>query len=123
MFCIKIKLKGYLKNVNENKTEIIDTSAIKRNNTICYTKDNTKHNIIIENDKIVLSRNNEEYSYELIFQKNKEYISEYYIKKLNTSINIRIITNNLIVDDNKIEIKYKIIDSEEEYIYFIEMNS
>ncbi len=122
MFYIKIKLKGYLKNINENKTEIMDTKGIKDDNIITYQIDNTKNKLTVLKNKIKLSRNNEEFSYELVFEKNKEYITEYYIKKLNTSINIKIITDNLIINDNKIEINYKIIDSQEEYLYLIEMS-
>lgn len=122
MFFIKIKLKGYLKNINENKTEIIDTTAIKKNNIISYKIDNILHKITILNNKIVLTRSNEQFSHQLIFEPTKEYITEYYIKELNTSINIKIKTNNLIIENNRIIINYRIIDSEEEYLYLIEMS-
>ena len=58
----------------------------------------------------------------MIFEPTKEYITEYYIKELNTSINIKIKTNNLIIENNRIIINYRIIDSEEEYLYLIEMS-
>lgn len=122
MFFIKIKLKGYLKNINEKKTEIIDTTAIKKNNIISYKIDNILHKITILNNKIVLTRSNEQFSHQLSFEPTKEYITEYYIKELNTSINIKIKTNNLIIENNRIIINYRIIDSEEEYLYLIEMS-
>lgn len=122
MFFIKIKLKGYLKNINQNTTEIIDVNAIKNKNTINYKINDILHKITIKNNKLFLSRNNNEYSYELIFELNKETNTEYYIKELNTSIDIRIKTTKLLIKDNKIEINYTVIDSDEKYLYLIEMS-
>ena len=122
VFFIKIKIKGSLKNITENKEEIIDTTAIKKESIINYKIDNTVYKIKCDNNKVILSRNNEKYSNEIIFDSQKEYNSEYYIKDLNTSINIKIKTNYLKIEKDRIEIKYQVLDSNEEYLYLIEMS-
>lgn len=122
MYFIKIKLKGYLKNINENTVENIDTTAIKNHNIITYNNNDTIHKINILDNKIILSRNNEKFSNELVFELLKDYDTEYYIKELNTSINIKIKTTYLLIENNKIEIHYNVLDSNDEYLYFIEMS-
>lgn len=122
MFIIKIKIKGFLKNITENKEEPIDTTAIKKESIINYKIDNTIYKIKYDNNKVIISRNNEKYSNEIIFDPKKEHNSEYFIKDLNTSINIKIKTNCLKIEKNKIEINYQVIDSNEEYLYLIEMS-
>lgn len=122
MYFIKIKLKGYLKNINENTVENIDTIAIKNQNTITYNIDSTIHKIKIFENKILLSRNNKQFSYELTFELSKENITEYYIKDLSTSFDIKVQTTYLLIENKKIEIHYRILDSNEEYLYLIEMS-
>lgn len=122
MYFIKIKLKGYLKNINLNKVENIDTIAIKNQNTITYNIDSTIHKIKIFENKILLSRNNKQFSYELTFELSKENITEYYIKELSTSFDIKVQTTYLLIENKKIEIHYRILDSNEEYLYLIEMS-
>ena len=52
--------------------------------------------------------------------KNKNIIC--YIKELSTSIYLNILTTYLSIDEKKVEIHYKVLDSNEEYIYLIEMS-
>ena len=81
MFFIKLKVKGYLKNLTENTEELIDTFAIKNSNVISYILDNTKYKLIINKDKINLIRENDEISHSMIYQENKKNSSEYYLKQ------------------------------------------
>ena len=122
VFFIKIKVKGYLQNITENTKEIIDTFGIKNKETISYIIDKTKHKITISNNKILLIRDNQEFSHKMFFELNKENKTEYYIKELSTSICLLILTTYLSISDNLIEIHYKVIDSQDEYIYVIEMS-
>jgi len=121
-FFIKIKVKGYLQNVTENTKEIIDTFGIKNKDTISYILNDTKYKITISNNKILLIRDNQEFLHKIEFELNKEKETEYYIKELSTSIYLFIQTTYLSINKNLIEIHYKVIDSQEEYIYLIEMS-
>ena len=122
MLFIKIKVKGYLKNLTETTKEIIDTTGIKKSNVISYIFDNTKHKLIIENSKIILQRENEDFSHTIIFNNNTTNISEYYLKKYHTSLEFNIETTKLIINKNKINITYRIIESNEIYNYVLEVS-
>ena len=119
-FFIKISIKGYLKNITENTQELIDTTSIKKDNKISYIIDNTKYILIIENNKVTLLRENNEFSNGMIFIENSTTISEYYLKESSYSLEFNIETTKLIIDKNKIDITYKIIESENIYNYVLE---
>ena len=74
-----------------------------------------------END-IELIRENDIFKNILSFQLNKETNNEYYIKDNNLSVYINIITNEINIYENEIIIKYKVLDSDTEYIYKIEVS-
>ena len=122
MLFIKIKVKGYLKNLTENKTDLINTTAIKKLNKINYLIDNTKYQVIIDNEKITLLRENNEFSHGMIFQKNITNKSEYYLKESGYSLEFNIKTTKLNINDNKIDITYEILESENIYNYVLEMS-
>lgn len=122
VFCIKIKIKGYLQNLTENTKDNIYAVAILNKKNIHYILNNTDHKIIITDDKVFLIRENQEFVHKFVFELNKQNKASYYIKEYNTEFNFSIITSKLFVDKNKIEIIYKIIDSNEEYKYLLEMS-
>ncbi|MBQ2873386.1 MAG: hypothetical protein IJE89_05255 [Bacilli bacterium] len=120
MFFIKLKVKGYLKNLTENTEDLIDTKAIKNSNIISYIIDDTKYKIIIDKNKITLLRENNEFTHGMLFEENKTNKSEYYLKESNYSLEFNILTEKLIIDKNKIDITYKIIESNNIYNYVLE---
>ena len=122
MFFIKINIKGYLKNITENTQELIDTQSIKKDNKISYIIDNTKYILIIENNKVTLLRENNEFSNGIIFIENSTTTSEYYLKESSYSLDFNIETTKLIIKDNKIDITYKINESENICNYVLEMS-
>lgn len=121
VFYIKINIKTNLTNITENTNEINELKAIKNKNTITFMIENTKNKIIINNNELVLIRDNPEFSQKIIFTSGKETKSEYFIKEYNTTLNINILTTNLTILPDKIKISYKIVDSEELYDYQIEI--
>ena len=122
MFFIKIKVKGYLKNLTENTEELIDTKVIKNSNVISYIINDTKYKIILGDNKVTLLRENNEFSHGMIFEENITHPSEYYLKESNYSLEFNILTTKLIIDKNKIDITYKILESENIYNYVLEMS-
>lgn len=122
MLVIKIKIKGYLKNITEKTEQIIDTKAIKNSNKITFIEDNTKYQIKIYSDKIILIRSNQEFSNMIIFQENKTTKSEYYVKETNSSLEFNISTINLLIKENSINITYQVKETENIYIYKLEMS-
>lgn len=122
MLFIKIKVKGYLKNLTENEVDIIESKAIKTSNKIVYISKDIKHILFIEDNKIILCRENNEFSHKIIFKENITNSSEYYLKESNYSIEFNILTTKLTIDKNKIDIMYKILESENIYNYVLEMS-
>lgn len=118
---IKIKIKGYLRSIQNNQNSQINVIGIKNENKIQYILDNVKHKIEIKEDKIVLIRENNEFKNTLEFIKNKESISYYLLKEKNFLVDIKIKTKKLEYTNDKIKIVYEVIDSQDEFEYVLEM--
>ena len=58
----------------------------------------------------------------MMLQENTTNSSEYYLKESNYSLEFNILTIKLLLDSNKIDITYKIIESENIYNYVLEMS-
>ena len=121
MFFIRIKINGYLENLSENTKDNIDVIGILNKQNIHYTFDNTDYKIIINKDKVTLIRENNCFIHKFDFEFKKKTKAKYYIKEYNTDIDVLVMTNKLNITEEKIEILYKIIDSNEEYKYVLEM--
>lgn len=118
---IKIKIKGYLRSIQNNQNSQINVIGIKNENKIQYILDNVKHKIEIKEDKIVLIRENDEFKNTLEFIKNKESISYYLLKEKKFLVDINIKTKKLEYTNDKIKIVYEVIDSQDEFEYVLEM--
>ena len=119
---IKIKVKGYLKDIDEGIITNIDTFGIKNKNKITYNEETVTNTILQEDNKIILIRENDEFKNILIFDLNKETISEYLLKENDLTIELNIKTNLVEIEDNYIKVRYLVIDSDNEYEYSIEMS-
>ena len=122
VFSIKIKIKGYLKNETEKTTENFEIFGIKNKERITYIIDGTKYKLDIKEKKINLIRETEEFIHSMVFIPKKTTDTIYYIKEYKTEIPIKIYTKYIKEVNNHIEIAYKTIDNEIEYIYNIEMS-
>lgn len=119
---IKIRIKGFLKDIDEGTITNIDTFGIKNKNKITYNEETVTNTILQEEDKLILIRENDEFKNILIFDLNKETISEYLLKENDLTIELNIKTNLVEIDDNYIKVRYLVIDSDNEYEYNIEMS-
>ena len=122
MNIIKIRIKGFLKDIDEGTITNIDTFGIKNKNKITYNEETVTNTILQEEDKLILIRENDEFKNILIFDLNKETISEYLQKENHLTIELNIKTNLVEIDDNYIKVRYLVIDSDNEYEYNIEMS-
>lgn len=87
----------------------ISCDYLKSNIIFNYNNDQYKYDC----KNKVLIKENEESILILEFKKNKYTVSNYYIKKLDIYIDIKILTNKLITDNNKIHIEYELWVSDE----------
>ena len=70
----------------------------------------------------MLARESKEFSNMIIFNLNKITKNEYYLKEYNTSIDIQVKTTKININEEIIEIYYTIIDTNEEFLYVLEMS-
>ncbi len=119
---IRVKINSILSNITNQENELVECIGIKQNNKIIYKHKNVKHSLIINENNIDLIRENNIFKNILSFQLNKETNNEYYIKDNNLSVYINIITNEINLYENEIIIKYKVLDSDTEYIYKVEVS-
>lgn len=107
----KIKIKT---TIND---EYFYCEGIKNKNNIIY-KDNNVSVKIIFSDIIKIIRENSEYKIELNFNKNEKTKINYLLKEYNKSLELNLVTKNININNNYIEILYEIIDSDEGNINF-----
>lgn len=101
----KIMINGNVFSSND-KEYIKDIKAIKKDNTITYSKDGTKVKIQLLDNKVLLERENDNMKLNLEFEESKKLVSKYVIKDLNLNIKIETKTNRLIIDKNIIKAQY-----------------
>lgn len=101
----KIMINGNVFSSND-KEYIKDIKAIKKDNTITYSKDGTKVKIQLLDNKVLLERENDNMKLNLEFEESKKLVSKYVIKDLNLNIKIETKTNRLIIDKNMIKAQY-----------------
>ena len=119
----KLNIKGYLKDITNNEITKINTKAIKVKNKISYYLDQEKYTLkIISPTKLILKRSTKEIDSIIYFEENKILPSEYKLKDNNLSLNIDIRTNKINLKDEFIKISYTVIDSNNNYEYYIQMS-
>ena len=121
MIKTKIQIKGYIYNKSEKTKTNIEEKGIKIKNKITYYEDDIKTNIIINKEELIIKRENNEFLNLIKLNIEKETDIIYYLKDQDLSINLPTRTKYIKLEDNIIEVKYKMLDSNSEYIYRIEI--
>lgn len=119
---IKVKIKGFLLNKSDQTKILFDTSGINSKNQITYQEDGIKYKLTLSNEKVILTRESSEFNHGMVFSLNQTTKTSYYLKELNSSIDVSLLTTNLVLTDNLITIQYTIIDTNTEYLFKIEMS-
>ena len=86
-------------------------------NVIYYDEENINVAILLESDKITLSRETNEYKLELVFSSKEPTKGLYIIKELSSTMELEINTLFMLVKDNLIELRY-LINTKEKESYF-----
>lgn len=101
----KVNLK--LKNNDETIfKENIDGD--KKNNVLSFKYDNESIKIDINDDNIVMHKDNDESMLSFNFIKNKKTECKYFIKQLNFYIDTSILTNEILIKNDQIYIEYEL---------------
>lgn len=121
MIFIRIKIKGYLRNITYNEILEFEGKGIRNKNKITYSNDNVKNTIKFGDSEIILVREGSDFVNTFVFNKTNSSCN-YLLKENNYDVDIEINTIIISVNDDSIYIKYLVIDSKCEYEYRIEMS-
>ena len=108
---------------NEEKIIKKDIKALYNNDRLSYKDDNDSIKLNINKDNIIMIKENTDSKIVFNFIKNKKTNLEYYIKILNSYLDGQLLTNELIIEKDRINIKYELW-IQDEYIgkYEYEVN-
>jgi len=120
---MKLSLKGSIKDITNDEISSFNLKGLKVKNKISYILDNEKYTLLINApNRLILNRETEEINSTIYFELNTIKPSIYYLKRQNMNLEINIKTDSIIIEDNLIDIKYTVIDSDTKYEYKIEMS-
>jgi len=118
---IRIKVKGYLKNITDNEILEFEEKGIRNKDKITYTNDKIKYTIKNDKSSIMLIREGSDFVNTFIFNMNNS-TTNYLLKENNYNKDLDVVTLDMVIDDNFLIIKYKIIETENEYEFKAEMS-
>lgn len=114
----KINIKVILKSNSEESVE--KYSAIKEKNKIIYQEKEYKITLTT-GENLKLKRENEDFLFEMDFIPNKQTKGICYLKNEKSQIDLDILTDYVIIEDSVIIVKYKVLTTNQEVIYKVEV--
>ncbi len=117
---IRVSVNGYLKNNTDGENTVFKEKGIRTKDKLSFVFDDVKYSIKINDNDIMLVRDGNDFINSFSFSE-KSGKSNYYLKEHGYSIDMDINVDVLIIDDNKIFIKYIIAQTGCEYELMIEM--
>lgn len=118
---IRIKIKGYLKNITDNEIFEFEEKGIRNKNKITFNNNNIKYSIKCDNNEIILIRDGDDFVNTFVFNK-KNSNSNYFLKENGYDMDMEVITSNIEISDELIYIGYEIISTSCKYEFKIEMS-
>ena len=117
---IRVFVNGYLKNNTDGENTIFKEKGIRTKDKLSFVFDDVKYSIKINDNDIMLVRDGNDFINSISFSE-KSGKSNYYLKEHGYSIDMDVNVDVLVIDDNKIFIKYVIAQTGCEYELMIEM--
>ncbi len=117
---IRVFVNGYLKNNTDGENTIFKEKGIRTKDKLSFVFDDVKYSIKINDNDIMLVRDGNDFINSFSFSE-KSSKSNYYLKEHGYSIDMDVNVDVLVIDDNKIFIKYVIAQTGCEYELMIEM--
>ena len=117
---IRVFVNGYLKNNTDGENTIFKEKGIRTKDKLSFVFDDVKYSIKINDNDIMLVRDGNDFINSFSFSE-KSGKSNYYLKEHGYSIDMDVNVDVLVIDDNKIFIKYVIVQTGCEYELMIEM--
>lgn len=117
---IRVFVNGYLKNNTDGENTVFKEKGIRTKDKLSFVFDDVKYSIKINDNDIMLVRDGNDFINSFSFS-GKSGKSNYYLKEHGYSIDMDVNVDVLVIDDNKIFIKYVIAQTGCEYELMIEM--
>ena len=117
---IRVFVNGYLKNNTDGENTIFKEKGIRTKDKLSFVFDDVKYSIKINDNDIMLVRDGNDFINSFSFSE-KSGKSNYYLKEHGYSIDMDVNVDVLVIDDNKIFIKYVIAQTGCDYELMIEM--
>ena len=117
---IRVSINGYLKNNTDGENTVFKEKGIRTKDKLSFVFDDVKYSIKINDNDIMLVRDGNDFINSFSFSE-KSGKSNYYLKEHGYSIDMDVNVDVLVIDDNKIFIKYVIAQTGCEYELMIEM--
>ena len=102
-YLIDYKITNNDENINKN-----NISCEYKNNILSFIDDIDSIKLTINKDNIIMVKDNIDSKFTFNFIKNKKTELEYFIKMFNSYLDGEILTNELIIKDNYINIEYEL---------------
>ena len=117
---IRVFVNGYLQKNTDGENTIFKEKGIRTKDKLSFVFDDVKYSIKINDNDIMLVRDGNDFINSFSFSE-KSGKSNYYLKEHGYSIDMDVNVDVLVIDDNKIFIKYVIAQTGCEYELMIEM--
>lgn len=108
----KIIINGLVSS-KSNKETINNEKAIYKDNNITYKLNGVLVNIKLLDNRVLITRENDEMKLSLEFEEYKNISSKYLVKDLNLNIKVETKTKKLVMEDSKLEIEYDLYMNDE----------
>lgn len=103
----KIMVNSKVSSDNENDV-LTSTYGIRNENLITYKDNNVFVNILLSNDSVFIKRECDEFILKLTFKENSKCFGSYFIKDINSNLEVFSKTKKLLIENNKIYIEYEL---------------
>ena len=115
------KIITTINDLKEKNKTTSETTAIVNKNKISYITKNAKEQLKINHNNIIFKRENEEFIHIINFTEGKTIPTNYHLKENDLDIEININTKSIKIEEDRIIINYKVIESDNDYEFIIEM--
>lgn len=118
---MRVKIKGFLRNLSDNTKQGIDVPAIQTKSALSYFDQDIKNTFKYLDNKIYLIRENKDFQSTIVFDLKEDTENEYRLKEINQFLLIQVKTHFILYNEKKIQIRYEVLDSHEQFEYNIEI--
>ena len=91
---------------SEDKSLLNEIKALKKDDEITYFDNDVKVSLKVLNNRILLTRENDEFKINLEFEENKNLVTDYVIKDMGLKVKLETKTKKVVIKDESIYVSY-----------------